>query len=198
MISKDRQDRANVEMRQINGVGHSVVERCGAIFEQGHHLGVDRTEDDQPSSNLIGLGSQSIYTSLQVRAELFVTLAIEVLELIEDEDVPSLCHRLQQLCKLQQVVGARISVRRHMECLQGVVHRREDTGWLGVWYLHIEDRLLAADFLHRLLNERRLADATTPRDLGKEPAFAGEHPLEIRKLLFATVELPVSHAVPVR
>ena len=149
-----------------------------------------------PPRTLIGLGSQSIYASLQVRAEFFVTLAVEVLELVKDEDVSSFSHRLQQLRKLKKVVGSRISVGRHLECFQCVVHRREDTGWLGVGYLYVEDRLLAADFLHRFLNERRLADATAARNLGEEPAFAVEHPLQIRKLLFATVEFPVGHVTP--
>ena len=130
-----------------------------------------------PASHLIGLGCQSIYPSLQVRAEFLVTLAVEVLELVEDEEITSFSHPLQQLRKLKQVDGSRISVGRHLECFERVVDRREDAGWLGVWYLHVEDRLLAADFLRRLLDQRRLADSTATSDLGEEPAFAVEHPL---------------------
>jgi len=43
--------------------------------------------------------------------------------------------------------------------------------------LNVEDGLLAADFLHRLLDERRLTDSPTTSYLGEEPAIAAEHPL---------------------
>ena len=66
MILQDGQNRTDVEMCEVNRVGYSVVERGGTIFEQSHHFGVDRTKDDQSSSHLIGLGSQSIDTRLQI------------------------------------------------------------------------------------------------------------------------------------
>jgi hypothetical protein len=47
-------------------------------------------------------------------------------------------------------------------------------------------------------DERRLADPTATGDLGEEPVFSVEHPLQIRKLLFPPVELPVSHIALVR
>ena len=41
-------------------------------------------------------------------------------------------------------------------------------------------------------------DPATPSDLCKEPAFAVEHSLQVRKLLPSSVEFPVGHAMSVR
>ena len=89
-------------------------------------------------------------------------------------------------------------VSRHLERLQGVVNCGQHPDWFGVRYLHVKHRLAIAEFCHGLLNERRLADAASSRDFGKEPAFAVEHSFEVRKLRASSVELPVSHAVHVR
>ncbi len=185
-------------MREIDGVGDPVEERGGAVFEQGHHLGVDRPEDDQSSAHLLGLGGQPIYAGLQVGTKLLVALAVEVLELIQDQDVAAFRHRLQQFRELEKVIGSRIAVQRHFEAFQGVVHRREDACGLGIRHLHVEDRLLAADFLNCLLDQGRLADSTATADFGKKPALAAEHPLQVCKLFSTTVEFPVRHGVPLR
>ena len=82
-------------MREVNGVGNAIVKRSGTIFEERHHLGVDRSKDDQSTSHLISLGSQSIDPSLQERAKFFVALPVKVLKLVKDEDIPSSSHSLQ-------------------------------------------------------------------------------------------------------
>ena len=101
MILKHRQNRADVEVCKIDGVGDSVVQRRSAIFEQGNHFGMDGAENDQPPLYSIGLRRKPINGRLQMRTELLVALAIEVLEFIEDQDVTALCHRLQHLRELQ-------------------------------------------------------------------------------------------------
>ena len=151
-----------------------------------------------PPRTCSDLGSQPIYASLQVRAELFIALAVEVLELVKDEDVTALGHRLEQLRKLKEVGGPRIPVGWDLERLKGVVHRREHACGYGIGHLGVEDGLPAADFLHRPLDERRLADSTTAGDLGEEPPPPVKHSLQVRELFSATVELPVRHSVPIR
>ena len=164
-------------MREVDRVRDSVVERCRSIFEQGHHLGVDRSEDDQPTPHLIRLCRQSIYTCLQVRAKLLIALAIEVLELIEDQYEATFSHRLQELRQLQQASGTWILTSGNMKRFQGVVHRRQNASRLGIGNLHVKDRLVALDLFHGPLDQGRLADSAAPRHLGEEPASTGEHPL---------------------
>jgi hypothetical protein len=43
------------------------------------------------------------------------------------------------------------------------------------------------------LNQGGFADPATSCDFGKELAFAGEHPLQFRKLFFSPVKFPVRH-----
>jgi hypothetical protein len=73
------------------------------------------------------------------------------------------------------------------------VYRREYAGRLGVRHLHVEYRLLVFQLLNRVLNERRLTDASATSHLGKEPALAVEHSLKICELFPSTVELSVRH-----
>ena len=63
-----------------------------------------------PPRTCSALAANRSTPACKIRAELFVTFAVEVLELVEDEDVTSFSHRLQQLRKLKKIVGPRISV----------------------------------------------------------------------------------------
>jgi hypothetical protein len=57
---------------------------------------------------------------------------------------------------------------------------------------------VALDLSHSLLEQGRFADSAAPHYLGKEPAFAFEHPLQFRKLFLSTIEFPVRHTNPKR
>ena len=123
MVFKDGQDRADVEMRKVDRVRDAVVEGCGSIFEQRHHLRMDRSEDDQPASHCAALAANRSTLACKIRAELLITLAIEVLELVENQYEASFGHRLQQLGELQKIIGPRILVGGNVKCLQGVIDR---------------------------------------------------------------------------
>ena len=99
---------------------------------------------------------------------------------------------------MQQVIGPRKPLNGNVERLQGIIHCRKNASRLGVWNLHIENRLLALDFPNRLLDQRGLTDAATTRYFGKEPAFTLKHPFQIRKLLLSTVKFPFGHRIPLR
>jgi hypothetical protein len=129
---------------------------------------------------------------------LLIALALEVLELIENQYEATCGHRLHQLGKLQQITRPRMLVSWNAERFQGVVHRRENASRLGVRDLDVEDRLRGLSFLDGPLDQGRLADSTPPRDFGKEPPFTIEHALQIREMFLSAVKLPVGHATLLR
>jgi hypothetical protein len=74
---------------------------------------MDRTKDNEPAAYLFGLRLQPIDTGLQVRAELLIALAIEVLKFVKNQDEASFRHRLQQPCELQQIIGPGMLAKNH-------------------------------------------------------------------------------------
>lgn len=73
-----------------------------------------------------------------------------------------------------------------------VVAGDEHTRRVGVGDLDVEP-LLAPGLVERLLDERGLADASTPRHLHEEPAPALEDCAQVCKFALSTVEAPGLH-----
>jgi hypothetical protein len=46
MILKDRQQQTDIEMRQLDGIGHATIKGGRPVFEQGHHLGMNRPQHE--------------------------------------------------------------------------------------------------------------------------------------------------------
>jgi len=188
---EDCQQRADVEVCEVNGVSDAVVEWCCAVFQQSHHFGVNGSQHDQSAADLAGDSGQSINTGLEKRAEFFVAAAIEVLEFIEDQDVASAGHGFQQPCELQQVLRAGKPIWRHLEHIERIVDGGEQSGGKCVGDLQVEDGLSVAEQLDGVADECGFADASSSGDFGEEPAFAAEHELQFGEQLRASVELPV-------
>ncbi len=113
-------------MVELDMVGCSIVQGSAPIFEQGHELGVNRTEHEQPPRDLIRALGQIVHGRLQVRRELVQDLAVEVLELVDRYDVPVFRQVADGLSQLAQGGGTSVSAGVDLERVQRIGERRED------------------------------------------------------------------------